>query len=183
LKTRRGRRRALRGSDAQLLRRSALGLRDLTMDARFPTHYLNDRRVIRLSPEGFRLLVLGTAWAVTNRTDGRVEVDDLSLVPFASLTNAHELTKAGLWAAVEGGWTIVDYPTTQTSRAQLDGLDQRRRTDAERQARRRAKSKNPESSREESRDDKGKASARQGEARMETAMEDPDFWPVARIPT
>jgi hypothetical protein len=175
------------------------------MDARFPTHYLNDRRVLRLSPDVFRTFVLATAWAVTNRTDGKIMADELPLIPFATDPAASALVLAELWTADSDGWTIADYANTQTSKSQLDGLQERRRNDAERQSRRRAKTKSepsfsPEDHVRQSRDNKGKASARKGKERqvlseltqaesevLNTAtgeVSEPSLsWPVVAIPT
>jgi hypothetical protein len=50
-----------------------------------------------------------------------------------------ELIGAGLWREVHPDrWLIVDYADTQSTAAQLRGLDHKRRMDRERQARRRA---------------------------------------------
>lgn len=104
------------------------------MDSRFPTHYMTDRRVVKATPEQFRLFVLATAWAVSNMTDGLIEESDLPLIPFASTTLAEGLVEAGLWTRTERGWIITDFHKTQTSAAQIEAaLINRRRADAERQ--------------------------------------------------
>ena len=41
-------------------------------DARFPERWLNDRRVLRLPDDAFRLFVLSLAWSVANQADGRI---------------------------------------------------------------------------------------------------------------
>lgn len=104
------------------------------MDSRFPTHYMTDRRVVRATPEQFRLFVLATAWAVSNMTDGHIDRDDLPLIPFASAPIAEGLVKADLWKATERGWIITDFAKTQTSAAQIEAaLLNRRKADADRQ--------------------------------------------------
>lgn len=104
------------------------------MDARFPTHYMTDRRVVRATPEQFRLFVFATAWAVSNMTDGRIDQEDLPLIPFASMPLAEGLVTADLWAPTERGWLITDFAKTQTSAAQIEAaLLNRRKSDAERQ--------------------------------------------------
>jgi hypothetical protein len=104
------------------------------MDSRFPTHYMTDRRVVRASPEQFRLFVFATAWAVSNMTDGHIDQEDLPLIPFASTPLAEGLVKADLWAPTERGWVITDFAKTQTSAAQIEAaLLNRRKLDAERQ--------------------------------------------------
>jgi hypothetical protein len=50
-------------------------------DARFPERWLNDRRVLRLPDDAFRLFVLSLAWSVANQTDGRIYDEDQALVP------------------------------------------------------------------------------------------------------
>ncbi len=96
---------------------------------------MNDRRVLKLTPEQFRLFVMATAWSVTNRTDGVIETVDLQLVPFATAADAGVLVGAGLWNRTDLGWLIVEYSDTQTSSAQLDQLNETRRRDRERKAR------------------------------------------------
>lgn len=104
------------------------------MDARFPTHYMTDRRVVRATPEQFRLFVFATAWAVTNMTDGHIDQEDLPLIPFAGIPLAEGLVKADLWTPTEKGWLITDFAKTQTSAAQIEAaLMNRRRSDADRQ--------------------------------------------------
>lgn len=89
---------------------------------------------MRLSPEVFRAFVLSLSWAVSNRTDGRVEVADLDMVPGCSLDSAAALVNAGLWTPADDGtgWQIVDFLNTQTSRDKLEGLELRKRQDADR---------------------------------------------------
>jgi hypothetical protein len=104
------------------------------VDARFPTHYMTDRRVVRATPEQFRLFVLATAWAVSNMTDGHIDRDDLPLIPFSGIPLAEGLVKADLWTPTERGWVITDFIKTQTSAAQIEAsLINRRKLDAERQ--------------------------------------------------
>jgi hypothetical protein len=107
-------------------------------DARFPERWLNDRRVVRLSDRAFRLFVTSLAWSVANRTDGRLYPDDLALLLGVDPGAAGELVKAGLWSAAGEGWQVVDFGHTQTTEAQLVGLEHKRAMDRERQARKRA---------------------------------------------
>lgn len=104
------------------------------MDSRFPTYYLQDRRVMKMTPEQFRLFVLATAWAVSNMTDGHIEDADLPLISFANQQDALGLTQAGVWTRTDEGWLITDFQKTQTSAALLEAsLVNRRKADAERQ--------------------------------------------------
>lgn len=152
------------------------------MDSRFPTYYLNDRRVLKLPDSAFRLLVNATAWSVSNLTDGQIDADDLGLIPQATEEQAASLVRAGLWSVTDTGWAIDNYLQTQTSAAQMRGLEYKRAQDAARAKAYRDKKKqsrrNPDedhSSRDDpyddhvtkSRDDKGKAEAeaRQGKGK------------------
>jgi hypothetical protein len=72
-------------------------------DARFPERWLNDRRVLRLPDDAFRLFVLSLAWSVANQTDGRIYDDDLALIP-ASSAGSGQLAKSGLWERVADYW-------------------------------------------------------------------------------
>lgn len=108
------------------------------MDSRFPTYYLNDRRVLRLPPEHFRLFVLANAWAVSNMTDGAVTREDLYLIPFADESGPDMLVQQGLWAPAPDGWVISDFLKIQTSAAKLEAaLENRREADRVRQRRKR----------------------------------------------
>jgi len=114
---------------------------DAMTDARFPDRWLNDRRVLRLSDAGFRLFVTSLAWAVSNRTDGILLDDDLPLIPRVERGCDVELVKAGLWDRDKDCWLIVDFVSTQTTRSELDRLENNRRVDREKKARRRARDK------------------------------------------
>ncbi|PZF61883.1 hypothetical protein DEJ33_15735 [Curtobacterium sp. MCPF17_047] len=107
-------------------------------DARFPERYLSDRRVLKLKPDVFRGWVLTTAWSVSNRTDGYVAQDDLPLLPFMPQNGPATLVSLDLWAAVEGGWLISDFEQTQTSKHDLEVLDNMRRAQRQKKARQRA---------------------------------------------
>ncbi|WP_405071569.1 hypothetical protein OG558_19725 [Kribbella sp. NBC_01510] len=106
-------------------------------DARYPERWLNDRRINRLSDSAHRAFVRSLAWSVSNRTDGRLyadDLDDLRVDPGVVV----EFTKAGLWETWDEGWLIVDFDTTQTTKAQLEGLDHKRVLDRARKQRERA---------------------------------------------
>ncbi|WP_431711110.1 hypothetical protein [Glutamicibacter uratoxydans] len=112
------------------------------MDSRFPTYYLQDRRVLKATPTAFRLYVVGTAWSVSNMTDGVIPEDDFPLIPLAQPHDAAELVKLGLWAKAADGWQVIDFMKTQTSAAQMEtALENRRKADRERQAKARARKK------------------------------------------
>jgi hypothetical protein len=107
-------------------------------DARFPERWLNDRRIMKLSAVDFRAFVLSLTWCVSNRTDGRVEQTDLPLVPGFDPGAVAGLVSSGLWKVQPGGWQVVEFAETQTTAAQLRGLDHKRIVDRDRQARKRA---------------------------------------------
>lgn len=108
------------------------------MDSRFPTYYLNDRRVLRLPPDYFRLFVLANAWSVSNMTDGCVTREDLYLIPFADESGPEVLVQQGLWTPASDGWVISDFLKIQTSAAKMEAaLENRREADRARQRRKR----------------------------------------------
>ncbi|MGJ9372259.1 hypothetical protein [Nesterenkonia sp. CF4.4] len=141
------------------------------MDSRFPAHYLMDRRVLRTSAPAFRQFVLGTAWSVSNMTDGAIPYEDLPLVTFSSTDSAAELVKLGLWNTTKDGYQIADFQKYQTSAAVAEAvLENRRKADRERQARKRSKEKEdqePTESQGQSRDghvtSEGEETQEQGE--------------------
>jgi hypothetical protein len=110
-------------------------------DARFPERWLNDRRVLRLSGDAFRLFMFSLAWSVANRTDGVIERDDLALVPGGHMPElAGALVSSGLWLRRGDGWLVASFEETQTTAADLDALARGRRTQRDRQRRYRAHS-------------------------------------------
>lgn len=129
-------------------------------DARLPGRWLTDRRLMRLSDAAFRLHVTALMFAVENRTEGELDDADLSLVPRVDPGRAVELEKAGLWTRERDHWCIAGFDATQTSRAQLEGLDQRQKQDRQRaqryrENRRRSRDASRDESRDDPRDDKG----------------------------
>ncbi|TFC85802.1 hypothetical protein E3T24_07760 [Cryobacterium sp. TmT2-59] len=110
-------------------------------DSRLPERYLNDRRINRLSAEHFRSYVMATLWSVSNRTDGVLTDQDLTLIPGFSMTAPAAFEAAELWAGRSGEWTIEDFAATQTSRHDLETLDNARRADRDKKRRQRAERK------------------------------------------
>jgi hypothetical protein len=106
-------------------------------DARFPERWLNDRRILRLPDDAFRLFVISLAWSVANRTDGRIYDDDLALIP-ASTTGSGQLAKAGLWERAADYWLIAEFEETQTTRDDLEALARGRRAQRDKKRRQRA---------------------------------------------
>lgn len=107
-------------------------------DARFPERYLMDRRLVRLDPVDFRSFTMAMLWSVSNRTDGLVEPEDRILIPGFAESSTAALVACGLWTVADGGWLIADFASTQTSRHDLDVLENARRRDREKKARQRA---------------------------------------------
>jgi hypothetical protein len=107
-------------------------------DARYPERWLNRRAILRLSDGAFRLFVIGNVFAVANRTDGLLHTDDLPLLLGADPGYADELSKAGLWELIGDRWLLLDYADTQTSRHDLEVLDNVRRRDRDKKRRQRA---------------------------------------------
>lgn len=154
------------------------------MDARFPERWLSDRRLAQASDAQFRLFVNANAWSVSNRTDGLIPADELSLIPRANTADASALVALGLWETVDGGWEIKSYKDAQSSKAQLEGLDHKRRVaaDASKAYRQRKKASAP--SYDESHDrqhdpsygDKGKARTGQALYRKPTSEAEETNW-------
>jgi hypothetical protein len=115
-----------------------LRARDGMTDARFPERWLNDRRILRLPDDAFRLFALSLAWSVANQTDGRIYDDDLALIP-ASASGSGHLAKSGLWERVADYWQIAEFEETQTTRADLEHLAGQRRKARDRKRAERAR--------------------------------------------
>jgi hypothetical protein len=110
-------------------------------DARFPERWLNDRRFIRLKDREFRGYLNALAFSVANRTDGVILRDDIELIRALDLGVADGLVTAGLWEVIDGGWHIREYEDTQTTRRELEVLDNLRRREREKKRRQREKSR------------------------------------------
>jgi hypothetical protein len=94
--------------------------------------------------------------------------DDLRLIPGFSEESVAALVRADLWRYAVDGFEITDFIATQTSKTQLEGLEDKKRGDRERQARKRARDKGlepPVVSRDNPRDVTRDTQDRQGQAR------------------
>ena len=118
-------------------------------DARFPERWLNDRRILRLPDDAFRLFVNSLAWSAANRTDGRIYDDDLPLIPGSGPVEVgrdlrpasgpeRHLAKSGLWARVSDYWLITVFEDTQTGSAELERMADKRRAERDKKRRQRA---------------------------------------------
>lgn len=103
-------------------------------DARLPERLLMDVRVSRLSADAWRSYTYSLMWAVSNRTEGYLQPDDLTLIPLFRAGDEDHLVKAGVWQAWGRGWHIVDFDLTQTTKAQLEAAEKKRFHDRQRQA-------------------------------------------------
>lgn len=112
-------------------------------DARFPERWLQDRRVHRLDDRDFRSFMYSLAWSVSNRTDGLVEEQDFALIPHFSPNSVGPLVTAGLWETVtyhrEIAWRIADFKKTQSSKDDLEVLENVRAAEREKKRRQRAR--------------------------------------------
>jgi hypothetical protein len=108
-------------------------------DARIPERWLNDRRLQRLSAEHYRSFFNALLWSVANRTDGRIEREDLGLIPHWSAHAVKAFVDAGLFTPLPEGWLIVDYASTQTSRDELEMLQRMRDADRRRKKEKRSR--------------------------------------------
>lgn len=111
-------------------------------DTRLPDRWLLDRRIQRLTDRGFRAFINVLMWSVTNRTDGIVGPEDLLLIPGFGNCAEDELGAAGLLEPLDHGWRISVFESTQTSKTQLEALEQARLANRNRQAKWRAEKAN-----------------------------------------
>ncbi len=107
-------------------------------DARLPERWLVDRRLLKLSDSAHRTFITALLWSVANRTDGRFEIDDIELMPRARPGDVVELLAAGLFLRDGSQLFLPDFAATQTSRDELEVLENARRRDREKKARQRA---------------------------------------------
>ena len=110
-------------------------------DSRLPERYLTDRRILRLTDAERNSYIMATLWSVSNRTDGRIERDDLQFIPTFKLASIPALTRTGLWSEEAEGWVDTEFDKVQTSKDDLEVLDNARRADREKKARQAAHKK------------------------------------------
>jgi len=108
-------------------------------DARIPDRWLIDRRFNRLSGDQFRAFVGALTWSASNRTDGVITPADVSEIRWLRAQDMPAFIAAGLCARLTDGWLLVDFVSTQTSRAELEQRENNRAKERERKARYRAK--------------------------------------------
>ena len=107
-------------------------------DARFPERWLNNAQLQSVSASAYRLYGNALMWAVANRTDGHLPSTALAMIPHATKEDAGELETVSLWLDDgAGGWLIVGYEHTQTTRAQLEAAEQARAHERDKKARQR----------------------------------------------
>lgn len=148
-------------------------------DARMPERWLNDTRLYRLSGDAFKLYTMALMHAVANRTDGRLEPSDLEDLRRCRPDHSAELVKAGLWSEVKaGGWLILDFEATQTSRTELEVLDNARRRDREKKRRQRVSRGNVPGDNERDSTRTGQGQDRHQEGEPTTELERDHGWPT-----
>lgn len=151
-------------------------------DARLPERWLNDIRLRKLTAPEFRTYMVVLLWCVANRTNGRLEADNVPFIPDADGGHAGRLVELNLWAPVPGGWIIVDFSSTQTSREQLEGLELKKQQDRTRSKNYRDRRKAEGASRDNSRDDIGQDRPGQDKQAFTTEQEKDDAWNVGLTP-
>ena len=107
-------------------------------DARLPVQWRNEKRFACLSLSERWTLVTMLMFSVANRTDGHVDHGDLALESGANPKDVKALVAGGFWAKVPGGWQIVEYDATQTSRHGFEMIDKNRLHEKDRKAKQRA---------------------------------------------
>lgn len=107
------------------------------VDARFPERLLADRRLMKLSDADIVSYAMATIWSVSNRTDGCILADELALIPRFHIESVPRLVTAELWRQLGAGYVILDHEAWQTSKADLEVLENARRREREKKARQR----------------------------------------------
>jgi hypothetical protein len=112
-------------------------------DARIPERWLLDRRIDRLNDRDHRAFINSLVWSVSNRTDGVIEERDFALIPHFARESVGRLVSAELWEVVtrhgEIAWHIVDFKKTQSSRDELEVLENVRAAERQKKRRQRAR--------------------------------------------
>ena len=112
------------------------------LDDAFPDH----PKVDGLSDGAFRLHVAALCYSGRHLTDGALAADRVSrLVPRFRRSYVTELVEAGLWEAVDGGWSIHDFLAYNPS-AEKVKADRAAAAERMKQARRRSPARSAERS-------------------------------------
>jgi hypothetical protein len=116
-------------------------------DTRLPDRWLLGP-LVRIKATAFRSYTCALMWSVANRTDGVIRPEDLAYIPGFDPADIPELIGFDLWEPRVhqrgDSWLIMDFKSTQTSRAEHESLERARAKDRERKAKARA-NKKPES--------------------------------------
>lgn len=137
-----------------------------------------DRRIHRLSADHFRAFVMSLVWSVSNRTDGVILPEDLVLIPGFGRDAPAALVGQKLWEERPEGWLILDYAAHQTTRSELEVLENARRRDRLKKQKQRAnKSAGSASVPGDVPGDESPATAQEGQARTGQArhVREPDL--------
>lgn len=114
-------------------------------DARLPEKWLSDRRLSRLSDEHFRAYMQALLFSVSNRTDGVIEPEDIELIPHFATGAVNAFLANGLWTGRDHGWLITDFKATQTTRHELEVLENARARERRKKQRQRSKAADEDS--------------------------------------
>lgn len=110
-------------------------------DARLPERLLMDVRVNRLPATAWRSYTHSLMWSVSNRTDGFILPDDLSMIPMFGSGDEVTLVASGLWIDQGNCWWIDRFDLDQTTKAQLESAERKRASERDRKARQRQREK------------------------------------------
>lgn len=93
------------------------------VDTRFPTH----EKVLDIGPVAEALWLRALCYAGDHQTDGFVPAGFVRRMgDLDGPTEAAKLVAVGLWDEAEGGWTIHDYLSWQSSKAHMDDVSSKR---------------------------------------------------------
>lgn len=96
-------------------------------DARWPSRWASDRRFARLPAEHVVSYAWALMYAVESGTDGRLEDADFDAIGRYKASSTEALIAAGLFGRDDQGFIrIIDYPTTQTTAAEVRAAEERR---------------------------------------------------------
>jgi len=108
--------------------------------ARLDDKAITNRKLRKLSSDGFRVWVLGLVHCAQELTDGFIASDVLEMFPLrdkalaaavAELTTAQVAGKAALWSETGGGYQVHDYLQWNQSRAEVEAERKRKRANKE----------------------------------------------------
>lgn len=114
----------------------------MALNGHLPVHWMHDYTMLKLTDHAWRAHDMLIMWTLSNGTDGLFPPDVADYAPKVTKDALNELYSAGLIQRSGDSWLLVRYEESQSSAAKIQAsLENRRKADRVRQARKRERDK------------------------------------------